>query len=608
MTQPPESPSDPPEETATALPDPGQDADLPRAPEGVSTFAAVRDEDAGATGSPTAGAAGATSASGATVGATAAAASPTATGATAGRRRAASRVSPLTTVERLRDFLPTDTARSWVLTAGIAALAFVLRVINIGYPHNLVFDETYYAKDAYSLLRFGYERTWPDNANTEVLAGHVDVMHDAASFVVHPPLGKWLIASGEALFGMNPFGWRIAACVFGTLLIVATIRLARRLSRSTMVGVIAGILLTFDGLAFTMSRIALLDIFQAFFLVAAVACVVADRDWFRARLADHLDARGLPDLRGAFGPLVLWRPWRLAAGVLFGLALGTKWNSIYILAVFGVLSVLWDVGARRLAGADFKAWLALLADGVPAFVTMVLVAAGVYVATWAGWFATEGGWDRDWGDRNPDSPLVRAFGRPFASWLWYHKEIYDFHTGDFINHATHPYDAHPAGWLHMLRPIGIDAVNDIRPGTDGCVGPENCLRVISGMGTPILWWLALLALVVAAVWWLAGRDWRFGVPVLGVLSAWLPWFLYTSRPLFFFYAITIIPFSVIGLSMVMGLILGQPRAPGRRRGGIAVGLAVALVIVNFGYIYPVLTDQLLPYHQWLARMWLHSWI
>ena len=160
----------------------------------------------------------------------------------------------------------------------------------------------------------------------------------------------------------------------------------------------------------------------------------------------------------------------------------------------------------------------------------------------------------------------------------------------------------------MLRPIGIDAVNDIRPGTDGCVGPENCLRVISGMGTPILWWLALLALVVAAVWWLAGRDWRFGVPVLGVLSAWLPWFLYTSRPLFFFYAITIIPFSVIGLSMVMGLILGQPRAPGRRRGGIAVGLAVALVIVNFGYIYPVLTDQLLPYHEWLARMWLHSWI
>ena len=29
-----------------------------------------------------------------------------------------------------------------------------------------------------------------------------------------------------------------------------------------------------------MSRIALLDIFQATFLVAAVACCVADRDWY----------------------------------------------------------------------------------------------------------------------------------------------------------------------------------------------------------------------------------------------------------------------------------------------------------------------------------------
>ena len=37
-----------------------------------------------------------------------------------------------------------------------------------------------------------------------------------------------------------------------------------------------------------MSRIALLDIFQATFAVAGVAALVADRDWFRHRLADHL--------------------------------------------------------------------------------------------------------------------------------------------------------------------------------------------------------------------------------------------------------------------------------------------------------------------------------
>ena len=132
-----------------------------------------------------------------------------------------------------------------------------------------------------------------------------------------------------------------------------------------------------------------------------------------------------------------------------------------------------------------------------------------------GWFATSGGWDRTWGTQHPDDPLVKAFGTDLASWLWYHKEIYDFHTGDFINKATHPYNANPAGWLLMLRPIGIDAINGIKNGTEGCTVPSgDCLRVISGLGTPLLWWFAAVALVVACVWWLAGRDWRFGVAVV----------------------------------------------------------------------------------------------
>ena len=32
---------------------------------------------------------------------------------------------------------------------------------------------------------------------------------------VHPPLGKWLIALGIRIFGMNPVGWRIGAAVAG---------------------------------------------------------------------------------------------------------------------------------------------------------------------------------------------------------------------------------------------------------------------------------------------------------------------------------------------------------------------------------------------------------
>ena len=514
----------------------------------------------------------------------------------------------LTTVERLRDGTMRDAAAGWVVTLSITLLAFLIRVQNLGYPRNLIFDETYYAKDAWTLLHFGYERNWPDGANDAIVAGNVTGWSDTPGFVVHPPLAKWLIALGEQWFGMNAFGWRFMACVFGTLLVFVTIRLARRLSRSTLIGGIAGILLTLDGLAFVMSRTALLDVFQAVFLVAAVACCVADRDWYRHRLATILERTGRHDFGGSFGPVVWLRPWRFAAGVMFGAALGCKWNSVFVLATFGILSVLWDVGARWLAGADWRSWLALLIDGIPAFLRMVVVAVLVYLSTWTGWLLSTGGYDRNWAANNPDHPWVSAFGDRFASLLRYHKEIYEFHTGDYINNATHPYDAHPAGWLAMLRPTGFDAVNDIAPGTDGCVGPENCIRVISAMGTPVLWWMAAIALVVCLVWWIGGRDWRFGVPVLGALATYLPWFNYTDRPQFFFYAITMVPFTVIGLAMVMGLILGPADSPGRRRGAVIVGVAIALVAMNFAWIYPVLTDELLPYSQWLSRMWLRSWI
>jgi dolichyl-phosphate-mannose-protein mannosyltransferase len=517
--------------------------------------------------------------------------------------------NPPSTIERLRVTMPTDRINGWIVTLIIGAIAFVIRYVNLGYPNKLVFDETYYAKDAYALLKFGYERDWPSDANAKIITGNVDVMQHTASFVVHPQFGKWLIAVGEQLFGMNSFGWRFASLIFGTLLIMVTIRLVRRVSKSTMIGGLAGILLTFDGLAFVMSRTALLDIFMAFFLVAAVACVVADREWFRNRLADYLERRELTDLAGRFGPALILRPWLIAAGLCFGLALGTKWNALFPLAAFALLSLAWDVGARRLAGAGSRAKFAIVRDGIPAFLSLVVMSLVVYVGTWASWLLTTGGYDRMWGEEHPQHVTVRLLGKPLASLLHYQYDIWNFHTGDFINNAQHTYRADPAGWLIVARPIGIDAVNNIKPGVDGCLGPDNCIRVISGVGTPALWWVAIFALVTATILWVGGRDWRFGIPVVGVLSSWLPWFAFDSRPLFFFYAMAIIPFSVMAVALCAGWILGDPLGGDRRMiAAILIGAFVALVAANFAYIYPILTDELLAYPQWLSRMWFRTWI
>jgi len=499
----------------------------------------------------------------------------------------------------------------WTTSIGLTLIAFLIRFPGLAYPNKIVFDETYYAKDAWTLLHLGYEGSWPDSANDSIVAGNVNVWTSAGSFIVHPPIGKWLIAMGEQAFGMNSFGWRFPSLVFGCLLVFITVRLIRRVSRSNLIGGLTGLLLCLDGLDFVMSRIALLDVFLAFFLIAAVACLAADRDWFRDRLAQHLERYELPDLQRRFGPALMVRPWRIAAGVCFGLALGTKWNALYILAAFALLSLAWDVGARRLAGARTNPVFGLLRDGIPAFISLVVLSGLLYVVSWAGWFATSGGWDRQWGAQNPDAATTKLLGKALASWVHYQKDIWDFHSGDYIMHASHTYNAYPGGWLFMIRTIGIDAVNDIPPGTNGCPvdAGQNCLQVISGLGTPLLWWLAAVAFAFSIVWWVGARDWRFGIMVVGTLSAWLPWFAVADRPEFFFYAITIIPFTAGGLALTAGLVLG-PAASGRRRflGGIAIGVMIALIGADFIYIYPLLTDGVLTYSQWLSRMWLRSWI
>src|SRR5437773_10159290 len=142
--------------------------------------------------------------------------------------------------------MPDDREMSWVPTVLITLIATVLHVYRLGRPPGMIFDEIYYATEGQDLLKHGVE--WDRNNNS-------------AAFVVHPPLGKWLIGWGQAAFGQNEFGWRIASAIAGTLAVLIVIRLGRRMFRSTVLGCAAGLLMTLDGLEFVLSRSALLDIF-----------------------------------------------------------------------------------------------------------------------------------------------------------------------------------------------------------------------------------------------------------------------------------------------------------------------------------------------------------
>ncbi len=517
-----------------------------------------------------------------------------------------------------------DPLVGWSASIGIALLAFVLRIWRVGTPNELSFDETYYAKDAWSLLHHGYVRKYVEDADDLIIGGRSQgLWRDDPSMVVHPEVGKWLIALGEHFFGLDPTGWRVASVVTGSLMVLVMVRLVRRLTGSTLWGCVAGLLLCFDGLQFVLSRLALLDIFLAFFTLCAVHCCVADRQWFRDRLAQRAGPAG-----SAWGPVraVLWRPWLFLGGISFGLAIGTKWSALFVLAAFGVLVWLWSAGARRSFGVRRPVLRSTLVDGVPAFLHLVLVGFVVYVATWTGWMVSAEDYERSlsdtqytrfeggkpWPTRDePDASGLGEVTQSLRSLAYYHHDVYVFHT-HFLDDSDHTYESKPLGWLLLGRGVGVDADTDIQPGRQGCEAEagSDCLRQVILLGTPVLWWGSVLALLASVGFWVGQRDWRFGIPVVGTLVTWLPWLANDDRPIFLFYAMPTLLFQVIACTLVLGKLVGPHHGPTPRRtvGVIVAGSFVVLVLLNFAWFYPVYTDQLLTHREWLQRIWFTRWI
>ncbi|MBO1266500.1 dolichyl-phosphate-mannose--protein mannosyltransferase [Arthrobacter cavernae] len=525
---------------------------------------------------------------------------------------AALRIRLVGTLQGWRDYPPSLRLWFWLIPTLTAALGGILRFVRLDSPHSLVFDETYYVKDAYSYLLSGYERNWPSKANDSFNAGNPGVLLDTPEYVVHPPVGKWMIAFGMWLFGPdNPFGWRFGAALTGTLSIFLLSVIALKLLRSHLLAAVAGLLMAVDGHHLVMSRTSLLDIFLMFWILAAFGALLMDRDDGRRRLAARLAAAaatakdGIPSaLALSSGPWLGMRWWRLAAGICLGLAVGTKWSALAFVAAFGMLTVFWDMSARRIAGIRSWPSAAIIKDGIPAFLTMIPVAAFTYLCTWAGWLASKDAYYRRWAADNPSREWGWVPGW-IRSLTHYHLEAYKFHQG---LSSDHPYEASPWTWVIMGRPTSFFYQSPAQ-GTAGCEA-SNCSSAILSVGNPVLWWGATIALVVLLFWWAGRRDWRAGAILAGVAAGYLPWFMYPDRTMFFFYAVSFEPFLVLALTYALGLVLGRSSdPPWRRRWGLhVVAVAVVLAVVAAAYFYPVWTAEVITYRDWRLRMWMPSWI
>ena len=245
--------------------------------------------------------------------------------------------------------------RNRIALALILFFAAITRFANLGRPNELVFDEVYYVDGARDFLTY-----------------RVESQSGEAEFVVHPPLGKWLIAIGIQILGDNPFGWRFSAALFGLASVALIYLITQSLFKSNFLSLAATALISLDGLHLVMSRTALLDIFLSFFILLTFYLVIKEKYW--------------------------------QAGIALGLALATKWSALYLL----IALILFLLIYKR--------------TYIKTSIQFIVLPVSTYLITWSGWFISDIGWKRD----SASNSLLSLFN--------YHREILNFHTNLKTNH------------------------------------------------------------------------------------------------------------------------------------------------------------------------------
>ncbi len=451
---------------------------------------------------------------------------------------------------------------------GVVGAAGALRLVDLGQPRRIFFDESYYATDAREYLARGVE----------------------AVRAVHPPLGKWAIAAGIEVLGFDPWGWRIAPALAGTATVALVFLAARRLFAGTAAAVLAGGLVAVDGLSHTMSRIAMLDAFLALFVTAAFWATVAEVD-------EVLDPAHHERRAGSW-----WarRRWWLVIGVALGCAVATKWSGALVgPPAVGAVVVAHLVAARRCAPSDRPTRRVLARGAGATLACFAVVPAVVYVGSYAGWFAnyphtTPG--ERRCGDEVDCDPSAGVIAGD-----WFDEQV-DISRRHRSLEPTHPYRSEPHTWVVGTRPVlmYLERCRDGEPDDRPCdVAPGDDARIV-GLPNPVLWWAALAAYPV--VLWRALRRRRRSSLLVAAFYAglYLPWFA-SPIPGFLFYMTPVAPF--VALSVVDAVsALRRPRLR------VALGALVLVAAVGaFAWLYPVLSGTAISERGVDVRLSVDSW-
>ncbi len=416
------------------------------------------------------------------------------------------------------------------------------------YRSGTYFDEIYHARSGYEFLHGLYTYEW-----------------------THPPFGKIMIATGMAIFGVNPFGWRIMGTLFGIAMLPLIYVFARRLFKKQWFATMACLLFACDFMHFAQTRIATIDVFVTFFILLMYYFM------YKYISTSFYDT----SLRKTFIPLGL-------CGITMGFAIASKMTGVYGavgLAVIFFANLYRRYSEYRYACEDPTGstngishehvkkhfyeytWKTILF----CFVVFIFIPAIIYTLSYIPFRSTEG------------MGLIERMLKNQGDMFEYHANL----------EATHPFQSSWYAWPTVSRPIWYYSGDLSSTVAEG----------ISSFGNPFIWWMGIVAAVGTVVLAIRKKDHIAAFLFVGYLAQYLPWML-VSRCTFIYHYFPSVPFVILMIVYCAKALIDK-----NEKFKIPIAIYVALCIVLFFMFYPVLSGMPISkeYVNVFLR-WMDSWV
>ncbi len=372
------------------------------------------------------------------------------------------------------------------------------------FDNTTYFDEIYHPRTAYEFINKMYVYEW-----------------------THPPLGKVIMSWGVRAFGMTPFGWRFTGTLFGVLMLPLMYVFARVIFGKRMYATFATVLFAADFMHFAQTRIATIDSYITFFVMAMYLCmfIYMRMSFFKQKFWKTLIPLGL-------------------SGLFMGLGVASKWPGVYAglgLAVIFFVTLIRRYKEHVNADGNTKFWKYTALTCLWCLLFFIAVPLVIFVLSYIPYYATGSLYPvreniRILKDSGLAAALLpdNALGNYLAAILQNQLDMFNYHAGVT---EPHPYGAPWYLWPLTIRPIFYYSAtfsDTIRAG-------------ISSFGNPVIWWGGFVALI-HGVYKLAKKwSWTLFFLIVAWVAQFLPW-VFVSRTTYIYHYFPCVPFVILLLT------------------------------------------------------------